>query len=135
VWVNLALFAFAPAEDYRTLLEIPVMKKALFILVFTMISVIGFSQTQRIAHRSHSGKDLNFIVNSSTDNFGLPVPDSSKSKKVKAKTIPGKDSLKTLPKDSLKQTPAHSPVDSARNSATRHRVYVVLHAAKYICTR
>jgi 2-C-methyl-D-erythritol 4-phosphate cytidylyltransferase len=88
------------------------MKKILLLSTFVFISIISFSQTKRIAHRSHSGKDNSFNVTAGADNFGLPVPDSIKAKnknKNKSKTKPVKDSLPAMPvKDTLKTVPANS---------------------------
>jgi hypothetical protein len=88
------------------------MKKILLLSAFVFISIISFSQTKRIAHRSHSGKDKSFNIAAGTDNFGLPVPDSTKTKiknKNKNKTKPVKDSLPAMPaKDTLKTVPATS---------------------------
>lgn len=45
------------------------MKEILGIIALLMLSTISFSQTKRIAHRSHSGKNGSFIVKS-IHNFG-----------------------------------------------------------------
>jgi hypothetical protein len=87
------------------------MKKILLLGVFLFIAIISFSQTKRIAHRSHSGKDNSFNIAAGMDNFGLPVPDSIKTKnKTNSKNNSSKkDSLPPLPvKDSLKTIPPTS---------------------------
>ncbi|MEP6701309.1 MAG: hypothetical protein ABJA85_08330 [Bacteroidota bacterium] len=45
------------------------MKKFLFLFVLVAISTAGFSQTKKIAHRSHSGKNSSFTI-AGIDNFG-----------------------------------------------------------------
>ena len=47
------------------------MKKALLLGVLFTASVNVFSQTKKIAHRSHSGKNSTLIL-TTEDNFGLP---------------------------------------------------------------
>lgn len=48
------------------------MKKKL-IIVFTLLSVTtAYSQTKRIAHKSHSGSDANFAIENYLDNLGDP---------------------------------------------------------------
>ena len=88
------------------------MKKIFFLAAFLFIALISFSQTKRIAHRSHSGKDNTFSILAGADNFGLPVPDSVKTKnknKNKNKTKPVKDTLPSMPvKDTIKTVPATS---------------------------
>ena len=48
------------------------MKKALLLGVLFTASVNVFSQTKKIAHRSHSGKNSTLIL-TTEDNFGLPA--------------------------------------------------------------
>ena len=112
------------------------MKQVFFLLVFTAISVIGFSQTKRIAHRSHSGKDYSFNISfTGSDNFGLPVPDSNK-KKPSLKTAVKKDTLKTAvpAKDTLKNLPGSTPADTIKHTARINKVYKLLSLALYVCT-
>ena len=120
--------------DIVPLVKPPFMKKAFILLGFTVISLLGFSQTKRIAHRSHSGSDNTFTITSSTDNFGLPVPDSTK--KTKKDSLKSKQATKdtTAIKDSIK-TPPRSTTDSSRKTAIHKRVDEVLSEMMNICKR
>jgi hypothetical protein len=60
------------------------MKELFFLTVFTAVfSMNAFSQTGRIAHRSHSGKNGVTRIQGS-DNFGLPDGENAKRAKKKA---------------------------------------------------
>jgi hypothetical protein len=111
--------------------------KCIYLLkAFLFISILSFSQTKRIAHRSHSGSDMSFNIASYTDNFGLPVPDSVKKKPVKKRTIKTKVLSKdtTAVKDSIKQIPLKSS-GTDKQIATRREVYAVLSEMMDICTK
>ena len=45
------------------------MKRILFLLLLAGLSTAGFSQTKKIAHRSHSGSNNSFTL-AGPDNFG-----------------------------------------------------------------
>lgn len=47
------------------------MKQVLFLLICTTLSVACFSQTKRVAHRSHSGSNSTFTL-TGEGNFGDP---------------------------------------------------------------
>jgi len=111
------------------------MKQAFFLLGFLAISLLSFSQTKRIAHRSHSGKDNSFVITDSPDNFGLPVPDSMKKKwtaKDTLKLLPAKDSTKV--KDSLKPAPVKEKL-KVKEVASRDQLYELVSAVMLVCTR
>jgi hypothetical protein len=118
--------------DIVPLIKPPFMKKALFLLVFTAISLLSFSQTKRIAHRSHSGTDKTFTITASADNFGLPVPDSTK--KIKKDTLKSKQVIKdtAAARDSIKTVPKSSS-DSSRRAYIHKKVDNVLSEMMYIC--
>lgn len=84
------------------------MKQVVLLLVCTALSVACFSQTKRIAHRSHSGSNHSFNL-SGEGNFGLPSPGYMQKMRtqdsIAALKKNGKDSLKikTPAKDSLKK--------------------------------
>jgi hypothetical protein len=97
------------------------MKQLTLFVVLMLVSILAFSQTKRIAHRSHSGKDHTFNL-FGPDNFGLPA--EKPKPKTDKKTQPKKDSLKTIPPIKtdtiIKTVPA----------VTREEVYRVLLAAQ-----
>jgi hypothetical protein len=109
------------------------MKKIFFLSCFLFIAMVAFSQTKRVAHRSHSGKNNTFSVIGSTDNFGLPVPDSVKTKtknKNKNKTKPVKDSVPVMPvKDTIKTLPATSKYNEQPDTF-RYELAIALLTAK-----
>jgi hypothetical protein len=73
------------------------MKQLTLLIACMLASILVFSQTKRIAHRSHSGKDHTFTL-FGPDNFGLPAEKEKLPKpKTDKKTKPVKDSLKTVP--------------------------------------
>jgi hypothetical protein len=84
------------------------MKQVVLLLVCTALSVACFSQTKRIAHRSHSGSNHSFNL-AGEGNFGLPSKDYMDKMRAKDSIAGlkknGKDSLKTKTgaKDSLKK--------------------------------
>ena len=49
------------------------MKTISLFLTFFVIS-LSFSQTKQIAHKSHSGKNQDFIAENYNDNFGIITP-------------------------------------------------------------
>lgn len=107
------------------------MKKMLLLLAFAFAAMTAFSQTKRIAHRSHSGIDNTFRLFASSDNFGNPIPDEVK-KKVKS-PAPKKDTLRVImpgKKDTLKKNPP-PPVTKV---VVKEEVFAVLATAKYIVT-
>lgn len=106
------------------------MKKLTLFAVLLLTSVLAFSQTKRIAHRSHSGKDHTFNI-LSPDNFGLPVekkkmPKTPSKEQAKEK----KDSLKNIPpvkKDTILKT---VPPGSTKHTITKEEVHILLAARK-----
>ena len=60
------------------------MKKNLLLIILLAFCITGFSQTKKIAHRSHSGKNATLIMNDD-DNFGLPPTIKDTAKKVPLK--------------------------------------------------
>ena len=57
------------------------MKNVILLVAFIGLSSVGFSQTKKIAHRSHSGKASSFSINGA-DNFGTtPEMEEAKRKK------------------------------------------------------
>ena len=83
------------------------MKKIFMVLLAVVISVAGFSQTKRIAHRSHSGKNNEFSINGE-DNFGLPPAKKTKPDTTKAPT-------KTRSDTSVKTTASKKVITKARS--------------------
>ena len=75
------------------------MKGIFVIIALLMLSIASFSQTKRIAHRSHSGKNSTFTVKS-IHNFGevpphvLATMDSLNKLKVKSVKKPVTDTVK-----------------------------------------
>ena len=65
------------------------MKRTFILVLLSVIAVSAFSQTKRIAHRSHSGKDHTLIL-STEDNFGGPATPPKKDTVVVKKTEPVK---------------------------------------------
>lgn len=73
------------------------MKKVFLCIILVAVSSAGFSQTKKIAHRSHSGKNNTFSI-TGPDNFGETPEMARKRKAEKAKA----DSLaKKIVADSL----------------------------------
>jgi hypothetical protein len=70
------------------------MKGIFVIIALLMLSSTSFSQTKRIAHRSHSGKNSTFTVNS-IHNFGEYY-----------ERIPTKDTINKLKANSAKKSAA-----------------------------
>ena len=69
------------------------MKSQIILLLVVLISAAsGFSQTKLVAHRSHSGKNAGFTINS-VDNLGL-----------NPEVIRSWDSIRILPIDSVRKT-------------------------------
>lgn len=81
------------------------MKRWLFVLAFCACTSLAFSQTKRIAHRSHSGSDATFSLLTAEGNFGLPPSSSDTAKKkipsrpikVPKDTIPARDTFPAEP--------------------------------------
>ncbi|MES2589175.1 MAG: hypothetical protein V4622_09350 [Bacteroidota bacterium] len=46
--------------------------KNLALILFLLVNLFTFSQTKQIAHKSHSGRNQDFIAENYTDNFGAP---------------------------------------------------------------
>ncbi|MBK6903604.1 MAG: hypothetical protein IPH04_12585 [Saprospirales bacterium] len=83
---------------------------ALLLLFFLAASSPAFSQTKRIAHRSHSGQDHTLRFGGA-DNFGLPTPYDSliiARRLVLMDSLRRVDSLLRIPKDTL---PAPKKID------------------------
>ena len=110
------------------------MKKSLFLIIFTTISLLGFSQTKRIAHRSHSGSDNTFSITNGFDNFGLP-PAADSLRKLNSKSKKDTLKLKVSPKDSLKTKPLKVPVDTIKHALNRKEVTEILTEIGNICSR
>ncbi len=66
------------------------MKRIFLLFALAGLSTAGFSQTKKIAHRSHSGKNSSFTINS-IDNFGT-TPEMEEAKKKRALEIAKADS-------------------------------------------
>jgi hypothetical protein len=72
------------------------MKKIALLITLIAISSHGFSQTKKIAHRSHSGKDRTLIL-TTEDNFGGPATPVKKDTVVVKKIVTPK-TVKTVKK-------------------------------------
>jgi hypothetical protein len=137
--INLTKKDFPKGGFVITCYKLAGMKQACFLLIFVLGSIVSFSQTKRIAHRSHSGKN-NTIFFSSTGNFGLP----EEHKKEKAKKANPKDSLqiRKAKKDSLdaelkrRNSPLKDSVPPkpqvGRVEMMKTEVAVVISAARYV---
>ena len=90
------------------------MKPIFFIVILSLVASQGvLCQTKIIAHKSHSGKNITFIVDNSENNFGLrdPIIDSIRkipNQSVVLYTDQGIDTIRNyqywdLPLDSLKK--------------------------------
>ncbi len=101
------------------------MKRVFLLIVLAAVSSVGFAQTKRIAHRSHSGANRTFSLNG-IDNFGTTPEMIKKQQEAKAKAdsiakkavtdsiariiklqpVP-KNKTKTKHKNTVSKTPGH----------------------------
>ena len=104
---NLFLFAFKPKVSNP--------KSGLFLFLFFLASTFfSFSQTKQIAHKSHSGKNQDFIANENDDNFGN-TPDMYKLKFEPISTI---TSVKLLKNNCVVINKKYFIIDSKTNKET-----------------
>lgn len=89
------------AARYNFLRFTSMKKLVFFLFAMIFISLPGFSQTKKIAHKSHSGSTGSFSL-SGMDNFGIIHKQPRSREK--------KDSTKKIKKDTLHKTPVKLPV-------------------------
>lgn len=93
------------------------MKLLVLIIAVTGISLQGFSQTKRIAHRSHSGNNSTFSI-AGPDNFG-ETPEMNERRKKQEKLLADSIAKKAIA-DSIARKKSIQPAGNKKKKKTKN---------------